>query len=388
MGEQSRDDGGSTRRKSSAFKALDLTGLRRGDLEFLRRVGKDASGNILWECKCHRCGNLCVIPAYAHKYPSGAYMDCGCRRRERAARAKAEREQIEARKAAKTARDFSGAEFPAFHVVGRHGPPEGINTLWDCICKVCGKPCVIVQRQLHCFKSCGCLLGLAQDDLANRLREYCIDGTMVNVLLSSRKTNKNSTTGARGVSIIKRGNRQIYRAYINLRRKHIGLGWYDNLEDAIAARKAGEDLYYAPIIDAWTQAHGHAPAPRGEYKRATQPSGLPTGVQRSGSRYIARFFVDNRIYKVGAFDTVEAAVQAREKAMEDYKAGRPIQKVPSRTNIDFDMRAARKAAGLTLQRLADMLGVSRTAVGFWEKGRSRPKPETVARIKSILLKDQ
>lgn len=63
-------------------KSLDLTGFRRGDLEFLRPVGKDERGNILWECMCHGCGSLCVVPSDAHILKTGAYMSCGCRKRD------------------------------------------------------------------------------------------------------------------------------------------------------------------------------------------------------------------------------------------------------------------------------------------------------------------
>lgn len=57
-----------------------------------------------------------------------------------------------------------------------------------------------------------------------------------------RKRNKNSSTGITGVSVHQSGR---YRAYITVDRKQIGLGYYDNVEDAIAARKAAEQKYFA-----------------------------------------------------------------------------------------------------------------------------------------------
>lgn len=290
----------------------------------------------------------------------------------------------------KKVKNLAGTEFPAFRVIGQHGPQNGIYTMWDCICKVCGKPCVIVQTRLPGYKSCGCLFGLAQADLANRRSEYALDGTAVNTLLSSRKMNKNSSTGARGVSIIRKGDKQRYRAYINLRRKRIDLGQYDNLDDAIAARKAGEDLYYRPVIEEWTRLHGHEPAPRGKYQRTTEPSGLPRGIQKhpNSSRYFASFSADHLVYKVGSFATVEAAVKAREKAIADFKAGRPVHTVPYRSEIDFDMKAARVAAGLSRKQLGDMLGVKDATIGLWERGKTHPYPEVLDRIKEILNVDK
>lgn len=57
-----------------------------------------------------------------------------------------------------------------------------------------------------------------------------------------RKRNKNSGTGITGVSAYHNGR---YRAYITVDRKQISLGCYDDISDAIAARKAAEQRYFA-----------------------------------------------------------------------------------------------------------------------------------------------
>lgn len=57
-----------------------------------------------------------------------------------------------------------------------------------------------------------------------------------------KKVNKNSTSGHTGVSWSKTCHK--YRAYITVSRKQISLGLYEKLDDAIAARKAGEEKYY------------------------------------------------------------------------------------------------------------------------------------------------
>ena len=62
----------------------------------------------------------------------------------------------------------------------------------------------------------------------------------------SGATNRNSTTGANGVSRLADGR---YRAYINFRRKQVFLGKFLSLEDAIAARKAAEQLIYGEYLD-------------------------------------------------------------------------------------------------------------------------------------------
>lgn len=57
-----------------------------------------------------------------------------------------------------------------------------------------------------------------------------------------RKSNKNSSTGITGVSRWRNG---MYRAYITLDRKQIGLGCFDTLEEATQARKTAEQKYFA-----------------------------------------------------------------------------------------------------------------------------------------------
>ena len=77
----------------------------------------------------------------------------------------------------------------------------------------------------------------------------CADGSKITSIQSRMdgKINKNSSTGVNGVT--KRENGK-YFAYINFKRKQIGLGMYDKLEDAIAARKKAEELIYAPYLEA------------------------------------------------------------------------------------------------------------------------------------------
>lgn len=58
----------------------------------------------------------------------------------------------------------------------------------------------------------------------------------------NRKTPLNNTSGVIGVSWSK--SKQKWRAYIEKDSKYIHLGYYDEFEDAVAARKIGEEKYY------------------------------------------------------------------------------------------------------------------------------------------------
>lgn len=62
-----------------------------------------------------------------------------------------------------------------------------------------------------------------------------------------RKTNRNSTTGIPGVSLLPSSSQSApprYRAQISVNGKQIHLGCFGSLEDAKQARKAAEQHYF------------------------------------------------------------------------------------------------------------------------------------------------
>ncbi len=117
------------------------------------------------------------------------------------------------------------------------------------ICPKCGKETVTRLTRLSKIKSCA----ECSQDLGKKASAIapivCADGSKITSIQSRMdgKINKNSSTGVNGVT--KRENGK-YFAYINFKRKQIGLGMYDKLEDAIAARKKAEELIYAPYLEA------------------------------------------------------------------------------------------------------------------------------------------
>lgn len=52
---------------------------------------------------------------------------------------------------------------------------------------------------------------------------------------------------------------------------------------------------------------------------------------------------------------------------------------------DFDIAAARRRKGLTQAQLAELVGVDQALVSRWESGRVNPGPESVAKLKKVLL---
>ena len=125
-----------------------------------------------------------------------------------------------------------------------------------CLC-VCGKEKLVSIAKLirGLSKSCGCKRHLCQ---TQEQKEGLLKGREVMEKVRAAKAeaglphalNKNSTTGYKGVSYQKKLS--TYRAYITINRKQIHLGSFPTIEEAIKARKAAEEKYFAPcrkIVD-------------------------------------------------------------------------------------------------------------------------------------------
>lgn len=133
--------------------------------------------------------------------------------------------------------------------------PKG-SFLCRAICPACGKEVKVVLSRLpsiHKCSSCSRNIG----ELVGTISEtVCVDGSKLSSIKSrvNGKLNRNSTSGANGVSPLKNGR---YRAYINFRRKQYQLGSYDTIEDAITARKEAERIIYGGYLsanDGWEDA--------------------------------------------------------------------------------------------------------------------------------------
>lgn len=146
------------------------------------------------------------------------------------------------------------------HKFGRLKPIKRVNTsgesIYLCQCD-CGNTLEVKGSYLISggTMSCGCLKKENSKLLMSEImekghienRKSYVEGTSLNSM--KQKTSKNSRTGVKGVSEMKNGK---YRAYINIRRKHIHLGTYDSIEEARLARLEAEDKLYKPILDSYT----------------------------------------------------------------------------------------------------------------------------------------
>ena len=129
-------------------------------------------------------------------------------------------------------------------------PKKGENFPCRAICPKCGKETITRVNRLNIIQRCA----ECNRDLAKKVDTIhsviCADGSKVDSIQArmNGRINKNSSTGVNGVTWREKNGK--YFAYINFKRKQIGLGMYEKLEDAIAARKKAEELIYAPYLEA------------------------------------------------------------------------------------------------------------------------------------------
>ncbi len=204
-------------------KARDLTGKRFGKLVVLSPTEKRMdSGSVVWKCKCD-CGKEAEVSA--RRLVRGKVRSCGCLSNP-------------------PRKDYIGKRFGRLTVVDYAGTARelgktGKENYWKCRCD-CGKETIVGQTELQNgeTQSCGCL---HKERFLESLK--LIDGTSVVVLESSRKSlRSNNTSGYTGVYHSRNGK---WDAYITFKKKRYWLGSYDKIEDAVKARKCGEEMHDA-----------------------------------------------------------------------------------------------------------------------------------------------
>jgi hypothetical protein len=205
----------------------DLTNQRFIHLLVLERapnIGKDT--HCAWLCRCD-CGNIITVRGY--QLTSGKKTHCGCKTKSNII-------------------DLTGKTFGRLTVLKRVGLDQSKNVLWLCRCE-CGKEITVKSPSLRNgrTRSCGCLkLEKNAADMPDRKQKDVVDGTSLGRIQSS-VISKNNTSGHKGVS--KHSQLDKWVANIGFQGKRIHLGLFDNLEDAIEARKKAEEVYYKPVIE-------------------------------------------------------------------------------------------------------------------------------------------
>lgn len=194
----------------------DLTGKRFGRLVCIEPTDlRGKSGGTIWRCQCD-CGNECM--AVSTQLTQGYKKSCGCLSHP-------------------PLKQFVGKRFGNLTVIEYAGKEAGMHR-WKCQCD-CGNETVVGQTLLQSgkTKSCGCL----QSTMILENLKLC-DGTSVTILESTKKRKLSSnTSGYTGVYQDKRTMK--WRAQITFKRKTYYLGSYSTLEEAVQARRKGEEMH-------------------------------------------------------------------------------------------------------------------------------------------------
>lgn len=151
--------------------------------------------------------------------------------------------------------DFTNQTFGALTVIGLDGEYVGIKSRWFVKCSICGGTKSISSHNLthNPNKHCGCMNDKQLDKGRDCVKAFCVEGTNVIAITSTRKLNQNNTTGVRGVNTYtNRNGQQKYRAIIVFKRKQYHLGVFDTIEDAAKARKQAEEQIYGEFLK-WYQ---------------------------------------------------------------------------------------------------------------------------------------
>ena len=122
------------------------------------------------------------------------------------------------------------------------------NTKWKCRCGYCGN---VFYTTISSLKrgnviSCGCQNTQRRKELIKQ-NLGLMDGTNLSTISTNRKTNKNNTTGVKGVSYITSKGK--YRAQIMFKRKVHHLGYFDTIEQAKEARLKAEKELFEPVLN-------------------------------------------------------------------------------------------------------------------------------------------
>ena len=206
--------------------AMNLSGKQFDKLRVLGRIITEDNRNSYWLCECE-CGNKVILPGISLK--SGRTLSCGClndqKRRERFI-------------------DKTGQKFGKLKVIEKLDKKKHGKIVWKCECE-CGNICEVATDNLGVDTfSCGCTK-------SKLLLEDCVEDTRLRNLTAKKRKRKNKDSGVKGVVWSKK--RKKWVAQIGFQGKTINLGRYDDIEDAIKARKEAEKQYFKPILDKYKE---------------------------------------------------------------------------------------------------------------------------------------
>ena len=198
----------------------DISGMRFGRLTAMEPTGEVLRGSAVWRCSCD-CGG--EVHAPLNQLTAGYRKSCGCLGHP-------------ARK------DFIGRRFGRLTVTAYAGKKDGMHR-WRCRCD-CGNETIVGQTPLQSgkTKSCGCL---QSETYRDNLK--LVDGTSVTMLEATMDRRiASNTSGHTGVYLDKKRGKWV--AQITFKGRTHYLGSYAEKQEAVKARRRGEEEFFEPFL--------------------------------------------------------------------------------------------------------------------------------------------
>lgn len=203
----------------------DLTGQKFGMLTVIRYHHSDK--RRYWLCQCE-CGNTTILAS--NQITSGEVKSCGCLKH-------------------KIKNDLTGKRFGRLTVLKFVDTDKYGKSRYLCRCD-CGNEKIVKREHLinGGTKSCGCLHKESSAYQSSRMdrSKFLKEGTNT-AKIKSKKPQKNSASGVRGVSW--NSKEKLWIAQMGFKGKKIYLGCSKDFEKACQLRKEGEEKYFKPVIE-------------------------------------------------------------------------------------------------------------------------------------------
>lgn len=206
-----------------------LIGEKFGMLTVIGQAPSTAKGQRRWVCRCD-CGTEKIV--MGSNLRRGTTVSCGCKHKN----------------------DLTGQRIGKLTVIGRsdkYGSRGKRQTqLWECRCD-CGEITYKATDTLTNPDISMCQNCAAKNAITKARENLGFEGGTQITKISRRKEASENFSGVRGVYFERKTGR--YRARLRFRGKLYNLGSYANLEDAIKARRRGEEEIYDKFLEEYAK---------------------------------------------------------------------------------------------------------------------------------------
>ena len=226
---------------------IDLTGQRFGRLTVLKKEKSDNNGNVMWRCQCD-CGNIVIVRGVSLR--SGNTRSCGCLHKD-IVRQKRGIPNVNARK-------HNEYLFFDDYVVGftkQHTPfvidKEDYEKIQEhrWVDSYDGYIFTVVNIGNKKYKTIflhRLITNCSHDKVVDHINHDKTDNRNSNLRICTRQENnmnrriaKNNISNVTGVYFNEQSKKWIAYIMVNKEQKYLGI--YENIEDAIAARKKAQE---------------------------------------------------------------------------------------------------------------------------------------------------